>query len=98
MKEHMNYFTQIKNLIEREGVKDIYVRQGATCTIYRITLKNTYYLYISLDEPVLWMGWSEFSIKYKGNIFNCKDFEQKRELKSYIETLIDNHAMNILTH
>lgn len=93
----MNYYTQIKNLIEKVGVKNICEQQMPTCTIYRITLKNTYYLYISLDEPCLWMGWGSFSIKYKGNIINCDDFDQKRRLKSYIKTVIDNHVMNFLS-
>ena len=93
----MNYFTQIKNVIESEGVKNVCVLERPLCTIYRITLKNTYYLYISLDEPILWMGWSSFSIKYKGSIINCDDFDQKRQLKSYIKTVIDNHVMNFLS-
>ena len=93
----MNYYTQIKNLIEKIGVKNICVLERPSCTIYRITLKNSYYLYISLDEPVLWMGWGSFSIKYKGNIINCDDFEQKRQLKCYIRTVIDNHAKNLLS-
>ena len=93
----MNYYTQIKNLIENEGVKNICVLQRPSCTIYRITLKNTYYLYISLDEPCLWMGWGSFSIKYKGSIIECDDFGQKRQLKSYIKTVIDNHVMNFLS-
>ena len=93
----MNYYTQIKNLIESEGVKNVCVLERPSFTIYKITLKNTYYLYISLDEPVLWMGWSSFSIKYKGSIFNCDDFEQKRQLKSYIKTMIDNHGKNLLS-
>jgi hypothetical protein len=93
----MNYYTQIKNLIENVGVKNICVLQRPTCTIYRITLKNSYYLYISLDEPWLWMGWGSFSIKYKGSIIDCDDFGQKRQLKSYIKTVIDNHVMNFLS-
>ena len=93
----MNYCTQIKNLIESEGVKNVCVLERPLCTIYRITLKNSYYLYISLDEPVLWMGWSSFSIKYKGNIINCDDFGQKRQLKSYIKTVIDSHGKNLLS-
>jgi hypothetical protein len=93
----MNYYTQIKNLIENVGVKKICVLQRPTCTIYRITLKNSYYLYISLDEPCLWMGWGSFSIKYKGSIINCDNFDQKRQLKSYIKTVIDNHAKSILS-
>jgi hypothetical protein len=93
----MNYYTQIKNLIEKVGVKNICVLQRPTCTIYRITLKNSYYLYISLDEPCLWMGWGSFSIKYKGSIIDCDDFGQKRQLKSYIKTVIDNHVMNFLS-
>ena len=93
----MDYYNQIKNLIESEGVKNVCVLERPLCTIYRITLKNSYYLYISLDEPILWMGWSSFSIKYKGNIINCDNFEQKRQLKSYIKTMIDNHVKNFLS-
>ena len=92
----MDYYTQIKNLIESEGIKNICVLQRPSSTIYRITLENSYYLYIKLDEPILWMGWSSFSIKYKGSIFNCDDFGQKRQLKSYIKTVIDNHGKNFL--
>jgi hypothetical protein len=92
----MDYFTQIKNLIENEGVKNICILQRPSCTIYRITLKNAYYLYISLDEPCLWMGWNDFSIKYKGSIFNCNDYDQKHQLKSYLKTMIGNHAKSIL--
>ena len=92
----MDYYTQIKNLIEKVGVKNIREQQMPSCTIYRIILKNAYYLYISLDEPCLWMGWSDFSIKYKGSIINCNDYDQKQQLKSYLKSMIGNHVKSIL--
>lgn len=91
----MNYYNQIKNIIENVGVKAVDVIPSFGYELHKITLNNDYFLYIGFNKPFLFCGWGKFCIKYKGNYVDINNIIQKFKLERYIKSVINNHMTKV---
>ena len=90
-------FNHVKSLIEKVGVKEISKDENPVYEYYRFVLKNNYILHFAFKSPFLFLGWGEFKIGYKGNLFPVNNIIQKFKMKKYLKYIIKNHAKEVLS-
>lgn len=95
--EAYNIFNLIKNLVNENGVIQIrkepdYGRYGATC--YRLTLGNSYYLYICFhdeyDRNKIW-------VCYKKQDTTIYSYNVRKEMENYIQNLYRDTMKKVLS-